>query len=156
GDREEGVGGELVVPGQVGAEPAVEPAGIEAELDLAGPLRPEVRVPDVAGREGGGAAEGEGAPGPGGIEGAGRASGVPDRRAELDLAPPGLPERLVGDDVRRADLRVDLEPELLAEGAAPVDPGAGGQEDPVVEADQVVEEETAGDDPRLGAEDETD
>src|SRR5690606_41179091 len=112
----------MVVVGEVDADAAAEKSGLEAGLDLAAAFRAERRVAELAGREAGLAVvAGDGVPGADGVERAGRAAGLADGGAHLHGLPPRVrPERLLGEDVGRHELRAGLEPEVAAERAGAV------------------------------------
>src|SRR5690606_23819447 len=138
----------LVVVGEVDADAAAEQSGLEAGLDLAAAFRAERRVAELAGREAGLAVvAGDGVPGADGVERAGRAAGLADGGAELQRLPPFEgPELVVREDVGRHELRVGLEPEVAAERAVAVHAQARGDEQPVLPADGLLEEEAGVDD----------
>src|SRR5690606_21756532 len=105
----------LVVEREFGAEPALERAGLEAHLDLARTLRAEVGVADLIRREARlPLVARDGLPRPRRIERARRLARLADRGAQLERLPPlGRPEGEVAQDVGRADLGVELQPEAL-------------------------------------------
>ena len=75
-----------------------------------------------------------------GVERPGRLAGFADRRAQLERLPlVARPEPVLGEHVRDADLRVRLEPEVLAERAVAVDAQAEREERAVVPAELLLQ-----------------
>src|SRR5690606_2387020 len=99
--------------GEVEAEALVEEARVEAELQLRGGPRAELRVALVVGAEGGRGAPADRLPGTNGVERARGAAGLPVRGAQLHRPPGLVPERLLGEDPRAADLGVHLQAEVV-------------------------------------------
>ena len=144
--REEGVGRQPVIPGELKGQAAAKQRGIEAQLRLTGALGTDVGVADVPGQEAGLVVRSARRPSLDGVERPGRPPGPAEGAAHLHL-PEGLgPEGLLGDDVRPAHFGVNLQAQRFPKGAIAVEPQAAGEKVAVPQLEEVLEEEPGVDD----------
>src|SRR5688572_5316736 len=128
---------------EVHVDAALERTGFEPKLELARPLRTQIRVAKLVRREARLAfVAGNGRPRASRVERTRRLSGLTERGAQLEEVDPLRgPEAVVRDDVRRADLWVGLQTEIVAERAVPVDTHARRQRQAIVPAQLFLQEE---------------
>ena len=143
---EERVGGLRLVVREVHTQASLEQALVKAEFQLGRALGAEVGVAQVLRANGC-----RGAPAhllirAYGREGPRSASGSAVGGAELRGPEHGLPEALLGDDPRPRDLGIELEAEVLTEGAVAVQASADGEEVAILVADQRLREGATGND----------
>src|SRR5437016_12119155 len=117
-----------MIPRRLEGDTILEEGGIEAQLGFPRALRADVGVAYAARQEAGQAGGRAGYLGPDGIDRAWGARRPAERAAQLDVTHARGPDRLVGNHVRPADLRVGLQDELLAERPVTVEPDPASQE----------------------------